>query len=97
MGEFAREIGNEEFVATAYYYIIECVKRYSKGDENKQRETCRNLVRFDVMNDIFLDRFKGNIGLIVCIYTKLHTLLAEDFNFLHQNAKCYLNYFYYTN
>lgn len=96
LGEFAREIGNEEFVATAYYYIIECVKRYSKGDENKQRETCRDLVRFDVMNDIFLDRFKGNIGLIVCIYTKLHTLLAEDFNFLHQNAKCYLNYFYYT-
>src|SRR5699024_4898638 len=34
LGEFAREIGNEEFVATAYYYIIECVKRYSKGDEN---------------------------------------------------------------
>ena len=44
------------------------------------------------MNDIFLDKYHGSIKLIVNVYTKLHSLLANDFNFLHQNAKCYLNY-----
>ncbi len=96
LGEFARKEENKEMVANAYFYIIECVKHFTQSDDTKQREACRDLVRFDIMNDIFLDRYKGNIGLIVCIFTKLYPILAEDFNFIHQNAKCYLNYYYYA-
>lgn len=49
---------------------------------------------FDVMNDIFLDEYGGNLKLNLFIYSKLHSDLAGDFNFLHQEAKCYTNYAY---
>ena len=49
------------------------------------------------MNEIFLDKYHGNLKLIVYVYTVLQELLANDFHFLHQKAKCYLNYSYFLN
>ena len=35
-----------------------------------------------------------NIKLIVYVYKQLHGQLSDDYNFLHQNAKCFINYSY---
>lgn len=94
LGNFARVKENDELICSAYQYIIYRIKQASGNDENKQRKICRDYILFDVMNDIFLDEYRGNITLIMHVYKKLHELLAEDYHFLHQNAKCYLNYAY---
>ena len=94
LGVYARKKDNYEIVGDAYRYIIKKIIDSCGHNEHKQRNICRNFILFDVINDIFLDEFHGNIELIVYIYTVLHELLAEDFHFLHQNSKCYLNYSY---
>ena len=94
LGEYARDNRNTQIIADAYKYIIQKVLESAGSDEFKQRRLCRNYILFDVMNDIFLNKHKGNLKLIVHIYTNLHESLARDFNFLHQKAKCYLNYAY---
>lgn len=94
LGKFARNDRNSQIIADAYKYIIRKVLVSSGTDKFKQQRLCRNYILFDVMNDIFLNEHKGNIKLIVSIYTNLQELLAGDFNFLHQKAKCYLNYAY---
>jgi len=95
LGDYARKKENYQMVGDAYKYIINKVISFCGHNEYKQRKICRNFILFDVMNDIFLDEFYGNIELIVYVYTVLHELLAKDFHFLHQNAKCYLNYSYF--
>lgn len=95
LGNYARIEKNYTDIGKAYRYIIRKVIEYSGNNEHTQRKKCRNYILFDVMNDVFLDKYHGNIKLIVYIYTQLHEFLAKDFHFLHQNAKCYLNYFYF--
>ena len=92
LGNYARNTNNHEKIGEAYEYIIERIIEFSGKNEYKQREVYRDFIMFDMMNDIFLDKFQGNIKLIVYVYTTLHPLLAKDFHFLHQKAKCYLNY-----
>jgi hypothetical protein len=92
LGNYARNTNNHEKIGEAYEYIIERIIEFSGKNEYKQRDVCRDFIMFDMMNDIFLDRYQGNIKLIVYVYTKLHKLLARDFHFLHQKAKCYLNF-----
>lgn len=94
LGDYARKKENYEIVGDAYRYIINKIVDFCGHNEYKQRSICRNFILFDVINDIFLDEFYGNIELIVYVYTVLHELLAKDFHFLHQNSKCYLNYSY---
>lgn len=95
LGDYARQECHYKDIGEAYRYIIRKVIEFSGNNEHIQRKNCRKYILFDVMNDIFLNKYHGNIKLIVDIYTKLHEFLAKDFHFLHQNAKCYLNYFYY--
>ena len=97
MGVFARNEANHLKIAEAYQYIIKCITEISKQNEYRRRRLCRNYIMFDVMNDIFLDEYGGNLKLNLFIYSKLHNDLAGDFNFLHQEAKCYTNYAYSLN
>ncbi|WP_418415284.1 hypothetical protein, partial [Blautia sp.] len=97
LGNYARNEENYYQIGEAYKHIIKQVIEFSGHDEYKRRRVCRNLVLFDVMNDIFLDKYHGNLKLIVYVYTELQELLANDFHFLHQKAKCYLNYSYFLN
>lgn len=94
LGEFARNEANHIKIAEAYQYIIRCIIDFSKQNEYRRRRLCRDYIMFDVMNDIFLDEYGGNLKLNLFIYSKLHSNLAGDFNFLHQEAKCYTNYAY---
>ena len=95
LGNYARIEENYNKIGEAYQYIIKKVIEFSGHDEYRQKKVCRNFILFDVMNDIFLDKYHGNLKLIVYVYTTLQELLAKDFHFLHQKAKCYLNYAYF--
>lgn len=95
LGEYARKSENHVLIGDAYRYIISMALVYSGTDKYKRRKVCRDLILFDTMNDIFLNQYHGNLKLIVHVYNELHALLAEDFHFLHQEAKCYLNYAYF--
>ena len=94
LGIFARNEANHPKIAEAYQYIIKCIIEISGQDEYKRRRLCRDYIMFDVMNDIFLDEYGGNLKLNLFIYSKLHNDLAGNFNFLHQEAKCHMNYAY---
>lgn len=94
LGIFARNEANHPKIAEAYQYIIKCIIEISGQDEYKRRRLCRDYIMFDVMNDIFLDEYGGNLKLNLFIYSKLHNDLACNFNFLHQEAKCHMNYAY---
>ena len=97
LGNYARNEENHYQIGEAYKYIIKQVIEFSGNSEYKRRRECRNLILFDIMNEIFLDKYYGNLKLIVHVYTVLQELLASDFHFLHQKAKCYLNYSYFLN
>jgi len=94
LGDFARQEKNYSVVADAYRYIIQKISQIAGADEFRKRRMCQNYIMFDIMNDIFLDKHKGNLKLILHIYERLHDLLATDFNFLHQKSKGNLNYSY---
>lgn len=94
LGAYARNEANHIRIAEAYQYIIKCITEVSQQNEYRRRRLCRDYIMFDVMNDIFLDEYGGNLKLNLFIYSKLHSDLAGDFNFLHQEAKCYTNYAY---
>ena len=94
LGTYARNEANHIMIAEAYQYIIKCITEISGLNEYRRRRLCRDYIMFDIMNDIFLDEYGGNLKLNLFIYSKLHSDLAGDFNFLHQEAKCYTNYAY---
>lgn len=94
LGTYARNEANHTRIAEAYQYIIKCITEISRQNEYRRRRLCRDYIMFDVMNDIFLDEYGGNLKLNLFIYSKLHSDLAGDLNFLHQEAKCYTNYAY---
>lgn len=94
LGRYAQNKDNYVIIADAYQYIIRRVIAAAGSSEYRKRKLCKSYIMFDVMNDIFLNEYGGTIKLIVHIYDKLHELLATDYNFLHQNAKCLMNYYY---
>lgn len=94
LGTYARREVNHIKIAVAYQYIIERIFEVEQNNEYRRRRLCKDYIMFDVMNDIFLDEYGGNLKLNFFIYSKLHSYLAGDFNFLHQEAKCYTNYAY---
>lgn len=95
LGQYAHVKENHSMIAKAYRYIIQMLLDSSGNNIQDRYRRCRDYIMFDVMNNIFLDEHQGNLGLTVYIYEQLHDLLSQDYNFLHQNAKCYMNYAYY--
>ncbi len=94
LGHYAQNEENYAIIADAFQYIIRKVTAAAGANKYRRRKLCKSYIMFDVMNDIFLNQYGGSIKLIVHIYNKLHELLATDYNFLHQNAKCLMNYYY---
>lgn len=94
LGDYARIDKNYDMISKAYQYIILKLIDSSGKNEFTKRKKCRDFILFDIMNDIFLDQHGGNIKLIVYVYTQLHGQLSSDYHFLHQNAKCFVNYSY---
>lgn len=80
---------NNRMVLEAYEYII---KKIITKDNSKARirRMYRNYIYFDIVNNIFITEKKGHIWLIAQIYMQLFQFLGDDYQFLHQYAKCFL-------
>ena len=74
----------------AYKYIVERIVAYHGTELQFSRKYLRNYILFDVMNDIFMQKDSLDIRLLLQVYQGLHTLLATDYQYLHQYAKCYI-------
>ena len=69
MGNYARNEENHYQIGEAYKYIIKQVIEFSGHDEYKRRRACRNLILFDIMNEIFLDKYPHLYGGKLGIWT----------------------------
>lgn len=92
LGKFISESRNNmENVINAYEAIIQRILSRS-SDKTKIRRMYKRFIYFDNINNIFLTEKKGQLTLIAEIYKRIYSLLANDYQFLHQYAKCYLRY-----
>lgn len=87
---YVKEFGHEN-VSEAYMYIVKLIIDMVP-DVYRQRHLYRDFIMFDTINGLFISEFGGNIRLIVDIYKNLHNIIATDYNFLHQYAKCLIHY-----
>jgi|GEM_PF-277660 len=92
LGKFASKKSNNDLIARAYRYIIEKINQNSKQNEFRKRKLSKPFIMFDVINDIFINEYGGAINIIKNIYDELYDVMSTDHNFLHQNAKCLMNY-----
>ena len=76
-------------VVEAYKYITGRICEYNGTTFVDRRNALRRYILFDVMNDIFMCQKGGSIRSFLEIYKGLHDFLAEDYQYLHQYAKCY--------
>lgn len=90
LGIFALNRSNDNLIVDAYRYIIRKLIENSGNTNLHKRKACREYILFDVINRIFLNEAKGQLSLIARIYEGLHSLLAEDYHYLHQFSKCRL-------
>lgn len=92
LGKFISESRNNmDKVIDAYEIIIRRILSRST-DKTRIRRMYKRFIYFDNVNNIFLTEKKGQLSLIAQIYKRIYSLLASDYQFLHQYAKCYLRY-----
>lgn len=91
LGEYVLKPNHIVNVTEAYKYIVERVIAYYGDELRFARKYLRNYILFDVMNDIFMQKNSLDIRLLLHVYQGVHTLLATDYQYLHQYAKCYIN------
>lgn len=82
---------NKDNVVDAYELIIRKIIARSTN-KTRIRRMYKSFIYFDIVNSIFLSEKKGQISLIAYIYKRIYSLLADDYQFLHQYAKCFLRY-----
>ena len=87
---YVKEYGHKN-ISEAYTYIVKNIMSM-EPDSIRQRRLYRDFIMFDTINSLFISEFGGNIRLIVEIYKELHNIIAIDYNFLHQYAKCLIHY-----
>lgn len=96
LGKFISESkSNMKNVIDAYELIIKKLLNRSTNIA-RIRRMYKRFIYFNIVNNIFLTEKKGQISLIAQIYSRIYALLASDYQFLHQYAKCYLIYTFAT-
>ena len=83
---FANNESNHEIIIEAYQYIVQKILFLNNGFLSG-RETYREYILFDSINNIFDNGHLDNLSLILNIYKRLDKDLANDYQFLHQYAK----------
>lgn len=83
---FASNEINHEIIIDAYQYIVQKILLLNNGFL-AGRETYREYILFDSINNIFDNGHLDNLPLILNIYERLDKDLANDYQFLHQYAK----------
>lgn len=88
LSSFASHSQNHLVIAKAYHNIVEA---FASSDKRKMNEKIKDYYMLDKIQLIFSDSInKGSIMLPYLIYEELHTSLAWNCQFLHQEAKCEL-------
>lgn len=88
LSSFAKYPQNHVIIAKAYHNIIDA---YTNTDERKMNEKIKEYYMLDKIQLLFSDVVnKGTIILPYFVYEELHTSLKNNFQFLHQEAKCEL-------
>lgn len=86
---------NQDSIYEAYLSIIRSIKESSEGSRPwYRRESYRDFILFDIINNIFSLKKKRNLKFIIGLYEKLNSELADDYQYLHQFSKGYLMYSY---
>lgn len=83
---FASIESNHEIIIEAYQYIVQKILLLNNGFLSG-RESYREYILFDSINNIFDNGQLDNLSLILNIYERLDKDLANDYQFLHQYAK----------
>lgn len=88
LGDLSTSEENFEFITSAYEFLVQRIIAVSRDNPQKRRKMMRDLIFFETINSIFAKRKHGQRRLIRAIYNKLRDTLANDYDFLHQSAKC---------
>ena len=88
LGDLSTSEENFEFITSAYEFLVQRIIAVSHGNPQKRRGMMRPLILFETINSIFAKHKHGQRRLIRTIYKKLRDTLANDYDFLHQSAKC---------
>lgn len=95
LGNYALMEENQDSIYEAYLSIIRSIKESSEGSRPwYRRESYRDFILFDIINNIFSLKKKRNLKFIIGLYEKLNSELADDYQYLHQFSKGYLMYSY---
>lgn len=92
LGNFGRDNNNQKLIFKAYEYIVNKIFQVYANNNPKKIKLIKTYIYFANINNIFMDRFKGNLSLIKGIYDQIHYKLSGEPHFLHQQSKCLINY-----
>jgi hypothetical protein len=91
LSEFAGDKLNHKVIAEAYYSLIEDMQKKYHGDIRKFNSRIKKYIMLDTIQIMFSDKDKGGtLQLPFVIYERLHTIMYDNYHFLHQEAKCEL-------
>lgn len=88
LGVFASQSGNMDVIAGGYEFLVSRLIELSRNQRKKYIRAMKEIILFETINSIFAKREAGQKRLIHTIYKKLRGLLADDYHYLHQSAKC---------
>jgi len=91
LGSFAKRKQNYPMIVDAFKHIVNVILY----ENNKSYyNSIMDFIKFDIINEIFPSKYKGQLSLGHEIYEGLHNLLSSDErcapHYYHQRAKCYL-------
>lgn len=87
--QFASSADNFSFIAQAMRVIVQRLKNTNWRSLRDFRRRVRPFIYFDTLQEVFGMR-TGSLRLCEFVYDSLTSLFVDDFQFLHQFAKCEL-------
>lgn len=90
---FASDKDNYTYIASAYESIVDSLKSSSQVIHD-YHDQLYSYINLDIIQETFFSgsKFGGSIDLPKLIFDKLYNSLRDDYQFLHQYAKCTLRY-----
>lgn len=86
LGSYAANVETHELITSAYKRIVQLLIE----NHSIKYSVIEDYIKYDIINEVFFKDKPGNLALIKKIYDELNDLLADNPQFHHQKAKCYL-------
>lgn len=86
LGSYASDKKNHSLIISAYKKIVQKLI----NNHSIRYTVIEGYIKYDIINEIFFKEKQGNLSLIKALYDELNDLLADNPQFHHQKAKCYL-------